>query len=76
MIKKFPGCHVEVTRNAMAAWQYCGKEDTRLEGPFEHGVPPASRAVKGDIKARNKMIIEYGSLKAVEDGLVPFEKFK
>lgn len=60
----------------MASWNYCGKEDTRLEGPLEHGVPPASRAVKGDTKERNKMILEYGALKAVEDGLIPIEKFK
>lgn len=23
MVKKFPGCHVEVAKNAMAAWNYC-----------------------------------------------------
>lgn len=53
IIKKLTGCHVEVARNAMAAWRYCGKEDSRIEGPLEHGVPPASKAVKGDTKARN-----------------------
>lgn len=76
MIKKLPGCHVEAAKNAMAAWKYCGKEDTRLEGPAEFGVPPASRAVKGDTKARNKMIMEMGVVKAVEEGLIPLEKFK
>lgn len=60
----------------MAAWKYCGKEDTRLEGPLEFGVPPASRAVKGDTKARNQLILEYGPQKAIEEGLVPIEKFK
>jgi len=48
VIKDFPGCHVEATRNAMAAWNYCGKSDTRIEGPVESGVPPAARNVKGD----------------------------
>lgn len=48
MRKQFPNCHIEISRNAMKAWVYCGKEDTRLEGPMEHGIPPASKAVKGD----------------------------
>jgi hypothetical protein len=60
----------------MAAWNYCAKEDTRVEGPLEHGLPPASKAVKGDTKKRNAMILEYGPVRAIEDGLVPIEKFK
>lgn len=76
IIKNLKGCHVEQAKNAMAAWNYCGKEDTRLEGPLEHGVPPAAKNVKGDTAARNKMILEYGPLKAVEEGLIPIEKFK
>lgn len=76
MHKKFPGCHVEVCKNAMASWEYCGKEDTRLEGPLEHGLPPAAKNVKGDTAARNKMILEKGEVWAVEQGLVPIEKFK
>lgn len=76
MIKKLKGCHVEISKNAMAAWKYCGKEDTRVEGPEEFGIPPASKAVKGDTAARNKMILEYGVVKACEEGLFPVEKFK
>lgn len=60
----------------MAAWNYCGKADTRLEGPLEHGLPPAAKNVKGDTAARNKMILEYGEVKAVDDGLIPIEKLK
>lgn len=33
MIKLLPGCHVELAKNAMASWNYCGKERTRIEGP-------------------------------------------
>ena len=76
MKKRFPGCHIEASRNAMAAWAYCGKEDSRVEGPLEHGVPPAAKNVKGDTAARNKMILEYGAVKATEEGLIPIEKFK
>lgn len=75
MIKKLPGCHVESCKNAMASWVYCGKEDTRIEGPMEIGLPPASKAVKGDTKARNAMILEKGAMWAVEEGHVPIEKF-
>lgn len=60
----------------MAAWNYCGKEDSRVEGPAEIGVPPAAKNIKGDTKARNKMILEYGIVKAVDEGLVPLEKVK
>lgn len=74
MHKDFPGCHVEYTKNAMAAWNYCGKEEGRQEGPLEHGVPPAAKNVKGDTASRNKMILEYGVVKAVENGLIPIEK--
>lgn len=74
IIKRFPGCHVEITRNAQAAWDYCGKEDTRVEGPYSHGIPPAAKNVKGDTKKRNQQILEYGIAKAIEEGLVPLEK--
>lgn len=75
MIKKLKGCHVELAKNALAAWRYCHKEDTRVEGPWEYGVPPASRAVKGDTAARNAMILK-DPVKAVEDGVIPIEKFR
>lgn len=50
----------------MKSWNYCGKEETRLEGPLEHGIPPASKAVKGDTAARNAMILEKGEVWAIE----------
>lgn len=70
------GVHIEKAKNAMKAWNYCGKADTRKEGPLELGVPPASKNVAGDTKQRNQMIIEYGLVKAVDEGLIPIEKFK
>lgn len=76
VIKRFPGCHVELSKNAMAAYAYCGKSDTRLEGPLDHGVPPASLRVKGDKKERNKLILQYGVVKAVDEGLIDIEKVK
>jgi len=76
MRKLFPDMHIEKAKNAMAIWKYCGKEDSRIEGPEEHGLPPASRNVAGDTKMRNKMIMEMGVVKACEEGLIPIEKFK
>jgi len=76
MIKKFKGCHIEKARNAFATWEYCGKTDSREEGPLDHGIPPASKNIKGDTKKRNQMILEYGVAKAVEEGLIPIEKYK
>jgi len=75
MHKLLPGCHVELAKNAMASWNYCGKADGRIEGPEEIGLPPASKAVKGDTKARNALILEKGAMWAVEEGHVPIEKF-
>ncbi len=76
MRKLFPDMHIEKAKIAMAIWKYCGKEESRIEGPLEHGLPPAARNIKGDTKERNKMIMEYGVVKAVEEGLIPIEKFK
>lgn len=65
MIKDFPGCHIEKSKNALKAWNYCGKEDTRVEGPLEFGIPPAALNVKGDKAERNKLLIEKGAEAAV-----------
>lgn len=73
--KKLKGCHVDVARNALAAWRYCQKEDTRIEGPWEHGVPPAAKNRKGDTAERNAIIMK-DPLKAVEDGYLRIEKFR
>lgn len=59
----------------MASWRYCGKEDTRVEGPVEYGVPPASKAVKGDTKERNHMILTKGLKWAIDEGYVAIEKY-
>jgi len=76
VIKRFPGCHIELSKNAMAAYTYCGKVDSRLEGPLDHGIPPASLRVAGDKKERNKLILQYGVVKAVDEGLIDVEKVK
>lgn len=53
MQKKFPGCHIMVTRNPGAAYDYCGKEDSRIYGPIQYGVPPPRLNQAGEKKAFN-----------------------
>lgn len=74
--KSFPGAHIERSKNAMASWTYCGKEETRVEGTevLSHGVPPAAKNVKGDTATRNKMLIAKGPKACVDEGLIPLEK--
>lgn len=59
--KLFPTAHIEPSKAPFKAWEYCGKEDTRVEGPVQFGVPPAAKNRLGDTKARNKMLIEKGA---------------
>ncbi len=75
MRKKLKGAHVELTTDAMAAWKYCTKEESRVEGPWTKGVPPAKLNRKGDKAARNKLLIEMGAAKAVDTGLVRVEEY-
>ncbi len=74
MVKKIQqihkGAHVELSKNAMAAYNYCKKEESRLEGPWHTGVPPAAKNVAGDTKTRNALILEYGPVKALDEGLI------
>lgn len=53
VFKKFDsGIHFEkVKRTPDTAADYCMKEETRLEGPFEYGQRPVQRNSKTDWKA-------------------------
>jgi len=52
------------------SWKYCSKEDTRVEGPWSHGVPPACLNIKGSKAERNKMLLEHGPLNCINEGLI------
>lgn len=41
-------CHFEMVKINNGADNYCMKEDTRLEGPFEYGIKPVKRNSKTD----------------------------
>lgn len=36
----FPTAHIEQAANAFKSWEYCTKEETRVEGPVTHGPMP------------------------------------
>lgn len=55
---------------------YAMKEDTRLEGPWEFGVRPAQRNVKGDVQRRNKEILKVGVINAVDQGIIRIEELR
>lgn len=72
MTKLFKKCHIEICADPGAAWDYCGKEDTREEAdeePTEFGSRPAARRnVKDDVAKRNMAVIKKGIRKSIEDG--------
>lgn len=70
------GPHVEPSRNALASFRYCQKEESRIPGtePMVHGVAPAAKNIAGDTAARNKLILELGAKAAVDNGLIHLEK--
>lgn len=72
----FPTAHVEAAKSPFDSWAYCGKEETRVEGPVEFGVPPANRARKGDYKAFNKIALEKGPEELVEQGLISIKDYE
>lgn len=57
--------HWEIVKVNNGADDYCLKDDTRVEGPWQFGIKPARRNVKGETKARNEAILKYGPEKAV-----------
>jgi hypothetical protein len=66
--KLLPTAHIEASKSPFKSWEYCGKEDTRVEGPVDFGVPPAALNRAGDKKTQNKMLIAKGASAAVDDG--------
>lgn len=42
----FKGWHIEITRNPVASWDYCKKDDTKVEEYVMYGKPPKGKKEK------------------------------
>jgi len=73
--KHDPQAHFEPVGIDNGASDYCLKEATRLEGPWEFGLKPARKNVKGSTADRNKKIIELGAERCVDEGLIPIKEY-
>lgn len=76
MKKICPATHWEPVVRNNGADDYCMKDDTRVEGPYEYGTKPVRCNKKRDLKARNKEILALGPLDACKAGLIDVTKFK
>lgn len=65
--------HFEIVKFNNGADDYCNKDVGRLEGPWEFGIKPARKNVKGDTRRRNEQLLEMGTAKAVEEGYIKIE---
>jgi len=68
--------HWDPIKRDNGAADYCMKDDTRVEGPYQFGTKPVRLNKKRDVKARNKEILSLGPVEACKQGLIPIEKFK
>lgn len=71
----YPTAHIEVARSAHAAWEYCGKTETRVEGPLDFGIPPAQLNKRGEKQKRNELLLSKGPEQAVRDGDIRIEEY-
>lgn len=71
--------HLEIANSIFNAWKYCGKEETRVEGPWEVGIPPAAVNVKGQKKERTQMLLKKTPIENLLEGnisLLQYNNFK
>lgn len=67
--KLFPTAHVETAKNALKSYNYCKKDDTRVEGPIEWGpIPKPKKSIAGDTAEFNRICIEQGPETLVAEG--------
>lgn len=67
--------HFEVVKYDNGASDYCLKEDTRVEGPWEFGLKPARLNKKGSKAEQNAKLLEMGPEEAVKQGLIGIERY-
>lgn len=77
MVKEvFPGAHVEKARGTRAqAREYCMKEDTRLDGPWEYGTFASTQGKRTDLHAAVESLVEGGMQAVVDDHPTVFVRY-
>lgn len=67
--------HFELVKYDNGASDYCLKEDTRVEGPWEFGLKPAKLNKKGSKAEQNQKLLEIGAEEAVKQGLIGLDRY-
>nr|QKI29014.1 Rep [Kummerowia striata CRESS virus] len=63
-----PSAHFEVKRGTVQqAIAYCTKEDTRLEAPIQHGVPPVEIGHRTDLETMAQAVKDGAPMEVVAD---------
>lgn len=68
-VKQFiavPHAHLEIVRDVQAMRDYCGKEETRIDGPWEGG-DPGNQGKRSDLQEVTDLIKSGGTLEEVAE---------
>jgi len=67
LVTPFARAHIEIARDVAASVAYCKKEDTRIAGPWELGIPPSNAGKRSDLASAAQALIDSsGDLSAVD----------
>lgn len=68
MSRLFPGAHLEERKGTPSeAREYCMKEDTRVEGPWEHGNFIGVQGQRSDLESACELVKAHGLKRVAED---------
>lgn len=73
--KLLPLAHIEKAVSSFKAWQYCSKEDSRLEGPVHFGEMPKPEKVKNVTYAEYNNSVLTNLEAMIEDGRVNIKDY-
>lgn len=59
--------HIEKARDPVRAWEYCAKEDTRVDGPWEYGEGPIGQGKRNDLIAVKAAVDDGADRKELEE---------
>lgn len=65
--ERFPRANIEPIRSMQKSYEYVNKTESRIEGPFEGGIKPASLGGKGYVEDIIGFIREGGTIEEIKD---------